>query len=121
MNTVGVILFAIGCLPTYLGSIHYNMYRYDAIRAKIRQSKRYDDELLYRTTTAMYDAILAREFSMERKAFFMNLKKLRKNVETRYEYYKILLERPECDPNLTSYYDRRIDEFYGVLQQIPPC
>lgn len=121
MKVTGILLFAIGFLPTYFGSVHYNMYRCGAIRAKIRQSKRYDDELLYHTTTAIYDTILAREFSMERKALFTYLNKLRKTIETRCKYYKNMMKKSECDKKLTSYYDKRLDDFYGVLQQIPAC
>jgi len=121
MMATGLILFTLSCIPTYLGSLHYYRHKHGASHIHIKTSKRYDDELLYHTTTAMYDTVAARECSMERKAFFIQLKKLRQSVETRCNYYEIMINKAGCNRELSEYYSKRIDEFRNILLQMPDC
>lgn len=117
MMTSGLVLFAISILPAYIGSVHCHSYSVNNVNLK--RSIRYDDELLYRVTSAIYDTVLAREYSMERKALFLHLNKMRISVETRCKLYETLVKNGIYDNNLFTYYSRRIDEFRTILQRFP--
>ena len=121
MMATGIILFTMSCIPAYLGSLHYYTHRHGPEHIYIKTSKRYDDELLYHTTTTIYDVVTAREFSMERKAFFIQLKKLRQSIESRCKYYETMVNNSGGSRDLNAYYNRRIDDFRSILQQMPAC
>ena len=121
MVTTGIILFTMSCIPAYIGSLHYYTHRHGPGHIHIKTSKRYDDELLYHTSTALYDTVSAPPYSMERKTFFMQLKNLLRSVEARCVYYEAMVNKSDSSRDLNAYYNRRIDEFRSVMQQMPPC
>lgn len=121
MMPIGLILFTMSCIPAYLGSLHYYTHRHGPGHIHIKTTRRYDDDLLYRTRTALYDTITAMEFTMERKTFFMQLKNLRQSIEARCKYYETMVNKSGCNRELNAYYNRRIDDFHSILQQMPPC
>ena len=117
----GLILFLVTCVPTYLSSLHNRIHMRTPTDLNTKISMKYDDELLYSFTTAMYDVSLARHMSMEKKALYMHLTKLRKSIENRYNLYKSLVTRPHNSRYMNKYYKDRIDEFHSTLQMIPCC
>lgn len=121
MMSVGIILFVVSCVPTYMSSLHNRIYMRPSADSNIKTSIRYDDELLSGFTTAMYDVSLARDMSMEKKAMYMHLTKLRNSMESRYNLYKRLVTKPDNTPYMRKYYRNRIDEFHSMLQILPCC
>lgn len=117
----GIVLFILSCMPTYMGSLHYHSYRYKHDSTDIKRSIRYDDELLYHTTTAIYDTVLARECTMERNAFIIQLNKLRQSIETRCRLYESIIKNSRNEKSLSTYYKKRVDDFRRILEQMPTC
>lgn len=121
MMSFGIILFVVSCVPTCMSSLHNRVYMRPPTDSNTKISMRYDDELLSNFTCAMYDVSLAREMSMEKKALYMHLTKIRKSMEIRYNLYSSLITKPDNSPYMRKYYKTRIDDFYSMLQLIPYC
>lgn len=114
---VGVLLFMIGCLPTYWASFR-NYNDFVILKPEITLSKRYDDELVYNINTAIFDLYESRHMSIEQKTYYTKVHCLKRSLESRYKMYTTMLTMTRPGSPLNTYYNKRSDEFSGLLQKL---
>lgn len=114
---LGLILFMIGCLPTYCGTF----YKFNPIvltLEEMRQISKYDDQLLHDVNCAYYDMCSSFPMSMEKKMFYKQLQTIKNTLQHRYKSYINIIPRTRSRSSLNKYYKSRVEEFYDLLQRI---
>jgi hypothetical protein len=114
---LGIVLFMVSCLPTCWASFRgYNDF--SILKHEVKPSKHYDDELVYTINTAIFDLYASLPMSMEQKTYYKHLKSLKSTLEYRYKMYVNMLPMTKPRSLLNTYYKKRSDEFYNLLQKI---
>lgn len=113
----GLILFIVGCLPTYCGTF----YKFNPIILTLEEMieiKKHDDTLLHDASCAYYDMCSAFPLSMEKKLFYKQLQTIKNTLQHRYNSYINIIPRTRSRSPLNKYYKSRVEEFYDLLQRI---